>query len=79
MRIHQKIVVTNRMLGWFSVFILWISIRDANIIALEEPHSMLSSFSAPPESSTNPTLLHVNPVNAAASRASSLLSMECKV
>ena len=53
MRMDQKIIVTNRMLGCFSVFTLWISIRDASIIALEELYLMLSSFSAPPKSSTN--------------------------
>ena len=47
-------------------------VRDVSIIALEEHHLMISCFYASPTSSTNPTLLHVDPVNAAASRTSSL-------
>ena len=56
------------MLGWVSTFFLHcrIRVRDTSITVLE-PHLMIRFFL----SSTNPTLLHVKPVNADASRASS--------
>ena len=49
-----------------------IRVRDTSIITVLEPHLIIRFLFVLNPTSTNPKQLHVRPVNAAASRASSL-------
>ena len=63
----------DRMLGWVSILFAFcgVRVRDASI-TIGKLHLMIRFVFVLNSTSTNPTLLHVKPVNAAASRASSL-------
>ena len=55
----------DRMLGWVSIFVLWDTCSGCRYYCSGKPHLIQVLFVV------YPTLLHVKPVNAVASRASS--------
>ena len=61
----------DRMLGWVSIFALWDTCSGCQFHCSGKLHLIIRILSVLNPTSTNPTLLHVKPVNAAASRASS--------
>ena len=71
---NSRSLPPNGMLGRVFTFICicGIRVRDTSITALNNTHLMIRLFFVLNPTPTNPKLLHVKPVNAAASRASSL-------
>ena len=60
------------MLGWVSIFALWDTCSGCQYHCSGKLQLLIRFLFLLNPTSTNPTLLHVKPVNAAASRASSL-------